>query len=135
MRVKPRQGSGEVLRIKAAVRKRDGFCCTMCGMTNEEHRKTHGQQLEVHRLVPGSLYAIPGCATVCKGCHKDLPRSRHGTAEGPVRLIVNVPPDLRAALRLAAVRAGKGMSDLADDLLKAALADALEEIRRQRSGL
>lgn len=33
------------LTIKAAVRERDGFRCTQCGMTNKEHQGQYGCQL------------------------------------------------------------------------------------------
>jgi hypothetical protein len=54
-----------VLDIKAAVRKRDGFRCVDCGITQDEY----GITLEVHRLKPGSAYTADGCVTTCAGCH------------------------------------------------------------------
>lgn len=58
----------EVLRIKAAVRRRDGGCVT-CRITNEEHRRKTGRQLDVHREVPGSVYTVEGCKAYCRECH------------------------------------------------------------------
>lgn len=58
-----------VLEIKAAVRARDGLKCIECGMTAEQHIERYGVTLDVHRLVPGSKYAIDGCVTLCKKCH------------------------------------------------------------------
>jgi hypothetical protein len=69
------KGAGQV---KRAVRKRDGYCCTKCGMTNAEHLKRYGSQLEVHRLEPGSAYTVDGCVTLCKGCHGAEPKLAPG---------------------------------------------------------
>lgn len=56
-------------KIKAAVRARDGYRCTKCNMTAEEHRKRYGRTLDVHRIIPGSVYTVDGCVTRCKLCH------------------------------------------------------------------
>lgn len=60
-----------VERIKAEVRARDGHRCTSCGRTSEESRRRWRSQLQVHRVVPGSLYSTrPGvCVTLCLACH------------------------------------------------------------------
>lgn len=55
--------------IKKAARRREGYKCADCGMTNEDHINFYDRQLDVHRLVPGSEYTIDGCVTVCKKCH------------------------------------------------------------------
>jgi hypothetical protein len=73
--------ASEILRIKAAVRARDGFACTKCGATNDAHKALTGRQLEVHRITPGSAYgAAPGvCVTLCRSCHGPEPKSPRGT--------------------------------------------------------
>ncbi len=63
-----------ILKLKADIRRRDGFRCTKCGMTNAEHLATRGKQLEVHRLIPNSPYTAEGCVTLCKRCHSQQPR-------------------------------------------------------------
>jgi hypothetical protein len=97
-----RQGPTEVLRIKAAVRERDGYRCTDCGMTNDEHLARHGKSLHVHRLVPGSRYAISGGVTLCYSCHSTKPRCAPGTAVSQYRtgvtLHIWIPPALREAI-------------------------------------
>lgn len=69
-----------VIQIKAAVRQRDGFRCLQCGLTNAEHVARHGRQLEVHRVIPGSVYsAEPGvCRTLCRSCHGPQPKRKRG---------------------------------------------------------
>lgn len=65
--------------IKSAVRARDGFRCTQCGMSNEEHLQKTGRSLEVHRLTPGSPYTMEGCKTLCRRCHGSKPKRAKGT--------------------------------------------------------
>ena len=57
-----------VVDIKAKVRERDGKCVD-CGITSDEHRRFCGEELSVHRLIPGSAYSVGGCETVCRACH------------------------------------------------------------------
>jgi hypothetical protein len=63
-------------RVKAAVRLRDGMRCIDCDLTNEQHVKRYGRQLDVHRTTPGSPYTLDGCVTACRRCH----RRRHRKA-------------------------------------------------------
>lgn len=84
----------EVLRIKAAVRARDGMRCTKCGTENVEHIRKHRKQLHVHRTVPGSEYseATGVCVTLCFKCHGPEPKS-------PPALIASLPSALQMKLR------------------------------------
>src|SRR5215213_5109851 len=66
-----------VAAVKRAVRQRDGRCL-QCGVTAEEYRQKTGIELDVHRLIPGSKYALEGCVTLCKECHKSKPRRPWG---------------------------------------------------------
>lgn len=69
--------STEACRIKEAVRERDGYKCTRCGMTNEEHQERYkescgwkaGRSLHVHRKVPVLGYSLSNCVTLCYPCH------------------------------------------------------------------
>lgn len=72
------QPSKEVLAVKRAVRLRDGNCCSSCGTTEKQHLRRCGRRLEVHRIVPGSLYTEEGCVTLCKRCHADKPKRKRG---------------------------------------------------------
>lgn len=73
-----------VLQTKAAVRARDGFRCTGCGMTNDEHKARYkGKSLHVHRSSPGSEYTVDGCVSLCYVCHGPKPRSKVGGALEP----------------------------------------------------
>jgi plasmid stability protein len=49
-----------------------------------------------------------------------------------IRLVVQTDDEVRAALRLEAARRDMEMSELADEILREALADAIEEIRKRR---
>jgi hypothetical protein len=65
--------------IKQAVRERDGMRCTLCGMTNEEHKARYGgKSLHVHRKEPGGPYTVDGCITLCHACHGPQPKKPRG---------------------------------------------------------
>jgi hypothetical protein len=92
-------------QVKAAVRERDGYRCTRCGMTQERHLVRLGQILHVHRIVPGSEYTVEGCVTVCIVCHGPLARRGNGerirsrlAAGKPVPLGIEVSTHLARAL-------------------------------------
>lgn len=85
--------SKELLAFKKNVRARDGYCCTECGLTNEESLRRHGASLEIHRVIPGSDYTMNGCITLCKICHSHKPRQ-------PVRRRIVRPPSVSVAIRL-----------------------------------
>ncbi len=51
-----------------------------------------------------------------------------------VRLVVQTDEDLRFALKLEAVKRGLDMSELADEILREALATSLAEIQKRREG-
>jgi hypothetical protein len=92
-----------VATIKAAVRERDGYRCTECGMTHVEHVALHGRALEVHRVVPGSKYTVEGAVTLCKACHGSKPKRKQGQPDlkrpGLQQpLFVEIEPVLREAL-------------------------------------
>lgn len=89
-----------VAQIKEAVRKRDGYRCTECGMTREQHQKRYGCTLEVHRIVPGSAYTMEGAVTLCCSCHGPKPKRPRGTLSkrGELALVIDVEPALKVAL-------------------------------------
>lgn len=100
------QAQSVVLKIKAAVRARDGFCCTGCGLSNEENIRRTGRQLQVHRVTPGSLYSVePGvCVTLCTACHGPKPRRSAGQPDlasdrAGVPLHVWIDSEIAAALQ------------------------------------
>lgn len=73
--------------VKDQVRKRDEYRCTECGMTHQQHVEKHGTTLHVHRLVPGSIYTLEGCITLCFTCHASKPRSPRGKARNGLVLL------------------------------------------------
>ncbi len=63
------------LEIKDAVRRRDGYRCRDCGMTQNEHVEKFETSLHVHRLFPGSAYDEDLCVTLCSNCHGKKPKT------------------------------------------------------------
>jgi hypothetical protein len=71
--------------FKAAIRKRDGYVCTECGMTNKEHHQVYEAPLDVHCVrticIPKNDYPCSEvawrqlkvkaeeCFTLCVFCH------------------------------------------------------------------
>lgn len=102
-----------VLQIKAAVRTRDGHCCTECGTTSDQHRARYGRTLEVHRLKPGSEYTVDGCVTLCKPCHGPKPRRARGTVP-----VVRVERSLKRLLTQLAVYHRVTIAELVDPILR-----------------
>jgi 5-methylcytosine-specific restriction endonuclease McrA len=89
------------IEIKAIVRYRDGFCCTECGLTNDQHVQAHGRSLDVHRIVPGSEYSVDGCVTLCRRCHKSKPKSPRGSRPKPYVMVSLRPAIYEALVALA----------------------------------
>jgi 5-methylcytosine-specific restriction endonuclease McrA len=61
--------------------KRDGYACTICCMTRDEHQEFYDQDLEVHHKIPERTFDNPNNAhfqlnllTVCCGCHGKVER-------------------------------------------------------------
>lgn len=97
----PPRNPDAACHIKPNVRARDGFRCTKCGKTNEEHLAQTGRQLEVHRVVPGSAYTVDGCVTLCRRCHGPMPKSppRPGYWTRPFVLRVGLTLRIPASLK------------------------------------
>jgi len=65
------------LESREKAKERDGYECTVCGMSNEEHKEEYGCALHVHHIRPQSSFEHPNDAhnlknltTVCYGCHR-----------------------------------------------------------------
>jgi hypothetical protein len=58
--------------------KRDGFCCVMCGIANEQHISIFGRELGIHhkdgngRNSPEANNNIDNLETICLRCHCKL---------------------------------------------------------------
>lgn len=64
--------------------RRDDYQCTVCGISDEEHRRRYGRGLEVHHVVPVRLFdnwnlpiedahTLSNLVTVCRTHHQDAP--------------------------------------------------------------
>jgi cytochrome c553 len=69
-------------------------------MTNAVHIAKYGRFLDVHRIVPGSKYAVDDCATLCRVCHGPQPKSRRGSR--PIQSI-RVSAEFYKRLKIAAI--------------------------------
>lgn len=70
-------GPGWTKQKRTAVRKRDGFKCQSCGMSNEECKEEYGMKLHVHHIIPAREVDDPqkrnhieNLVSLCQGCHK-----------------------------------------------------------------
>jgi hypothetical protein len=122
------QSSGEIEAIKRAVRKRDGMRCVSCGMTDAEHLKRYARTLDVHRLTPGSLYAVDEtCQTLCRPCHGPQPRRKPGEPDlalGDRDSVMSFrpPDDLRQELETLARAERRSLAQMTLILLEEGLA-------------
>jgi len=103
----------EVFELKARVRTRDGCRCVECGMTQEQCRLRYGQQLEVHRVLPGWEYDEGICITLCVDCHKKQPTRSlplHDRIAGHLgllkRVVLKAPRDDAKIILEAAAKKG-----------------------------
>lgn len=120
--------------VKAAVRARDNHCCTKCGMTAAEHRNLYRRTLDVHRLVPGSLYTVEACVTICRRCHKSQPKRKRGQPDlaYPERLpALRIRADLARMIRVLCVAQGKQPIDYLDEILRERVEADFEEFIKQ----
>jgi hypothetical protein len=127
----------EILKIKAAVRFRDGYRCTECGLSRAEHYQIFGIDLDVHRLVPGSPYCIEGAVTLCRTCHQTKPKSKRGSRRlpnGKVQAIFLLPKEAYRALRAVALEENINMGEFLFEVLQTdnRYREALERIRNKQ---
>ena len=115
--------------IKAAVRDRDGYRCTKCGMTAAEHRERYrGRTLDVHRLSPGSEYTVEGCVTLCRKCHGPEPKQKSGTTG---RVSFDADDEVvRRAIYIAAAMTGKSHNDVLNDIVRQCLGEYMALAKR-----
>ncbi len=108
-----------VTQIKAAVRERDGRRCVECGMSDVEHFSLYGNNLQVHRVVPGSEYSLaPGaCQTLCIPCHGPKPRSRFGV-DSSGRVKRKIDPELLASVLLLSAAIDVDLTMLTETALR-----------------
>jgi 5-methylcytosine-specific restriction endonuclease McrA len=127
-----RQSSADILSIKEAVRQRDGYACTRCGLSQAEHVARTGRRLDVHRRTPGSRYVADDCETVCTACHPRGVRRRggHDEAHGPV---VRVRLDAETGARLRRAAAEFGVTPAA--FIRHMLAENLPNYERQAENI
>jgi hypothetical protein len=116
------------LEVKAAVRERDGYCCTECGMTHAQHRARYRKTLDVHRLTPGGEYTLAGCVTLCRKCHGSKPRSPRGSSPF---LCVKINGDLYHKMKLICAFTGERLNKYLDRILSEAVEQEYREAVRR----
>ena|SRR5258708_25216194 len=104
--------------VKRRRRQLDNFCCTGCGLPQEINLAVCGQQLHVHRRIPGSAYTVEGTTSLCLRCHSQA-HGRH--LEERVEVLVRLSPRFLAALVAAARRTGKEYGELLEQAAGALL--------------
>lgn len=119
----------EELEIKRLVRLRDGHKCVECGMTNDDHIRIYGKSLQVHRIIPGSVYSVRGCETVCYRCHSKKPKSKRRLNHSP-KIILELPEHHKRAVRLYAAKRGLSVNDVVRDLIAKFLVEEMADIER-----
>lgn len=115
-----------VLDIKAAVRARDGHKCVDCGLSGVEYFRSHHRLLDVHRLIPGSVYAVADCVTVCKKCHK----ARHKKTPRQTKAI-KISADLLSSVRIVAATQGVSIREYLSNTLRPLVERDFEEMLEQ----
>lgn len=123
-----------VLEIKAAVRARDGHCCTECGMSVADHLDAYGKDLDVHRTTPGSEYSLePGvCVTLCRRCHGPKPRRPRASL---LRRTFCVPHDLYIMAKHVAMSEGISLSKYFDRIIRQAVQDDWNKMMAEATSL
>lgn len=71
-----RYGSGWTVKKKREVRKRDGYECQVCGLSQQEHLEKLGARLNVHHIIPARKFddaearnSPDNLVTLCRSCH------------------------------------------------------------------
>lgn len=62
-------------RLRDAVRSRDHFQCTCCGISNTDYKQQHNRQLDIHHIIPYRYShdnSLNNLRTVCLACHRQL---------------------------------------------------------------
>jgi hypothetical protein len=124
------------IEFKDAIRARDGYRCTECGMTQEDHLKVYRRRLHIHRNKPGRAggqYVAENSRAVCIPCHAQLEKALRGK-----RRPVSLPADVVQVARSLAPLYGQKPADFLADLLRPLLRDKIEEgkqLMRERWGV
>jgi len=64
--------------FKLAVKKRDGFKCLKCGMTEEDHIKIYGIREAVHHIdYKKENTCFENCCTLCIKCNLEVNSNRY----------------------------------------------------------
>lgn len=118
MATESKMTSGQVLLLKAAIRNRDGHCCVRCGMTEEDHRREHGHDLEVHRKIPGAVYSFEICETLCHDCHIKEPKLPRGSLPKNPNRAVNIRMAIAESADVEADRLAQDFTQFINDSVR-----------------
>jgi 5-methylcytosine-specific restriction endonuclease McrA len=118
-------------QIKAAVRRRDGYRCCECGLTNGKYFQRYGKSLDVHRIVPGSKYTLEGCVTLCQKCHFLRHSDIRAALPPKLTLYANIDADLKDRLDKLADRRGRKLTAEVEIMVRRYL--AVEEPKQDQA--
>ena len=110
---------------KRLVRERDGHRCVDCGATSDDIRDGKYVRLQVHRLVPRSVYTVDGCVLVCTKCHKKRHTEMRQTADPGPHQNVRLSSEVLLQVKIGYWHVKKTVPDPTNFTLSMYIADCL----------
>ena len=122
------QSAKRIIAIKKAIKKRDGYKCVECGTTRQQHCEAFGQDLDVHRIVPGSKYTVDGGVTLCRPCHIKKPKTPYGTKPKGPQVTFHLDADMNMQVGVIAAQWGIRKCDVAKFIVAKHAKETFDEV-------